>query len=84
MFTAAVMETCIATIPPALGSGTPDKTGSGHQRPHEPTLNNTPSAAIWANNASTISVRLAGGFRTPLAGLPMVAVEAAGDLAHLK
>jgi hypothetical protein len=78
------MDTCIATILPELGSGTPDKTGSGHQKPHEPTLNNTLLAATWANKVSTPSVRLAMGFRTPLVGLPMAVAEAAGDFAYLK
>jgi len=46
---------------------------SARRKPHELSLNNTPSAATWANNGSTTSVRLAAGFRTPPAGLPMVA-----------
>ena len=84
MFASAVMDMCTAKILLALGSGTPDKTGSGDQKPHEPTLNNTLLAATSANKAPTTSVRLAMGFRTLRVGLAMAAAEAAGDLADLK
>jgi len=46
-------------------------------------LNNTPSAAKWANNGSTTSVRLVAGFLTPPAGLPMEAEAATVELIYL-
>jgi hypothetical protein len=59
-------------IDPAIGSEATAKAGSVHQTPHEPTCHNKPSAATWANNDSTTSVRLAVGFRTPPPGLATV------------
>src|SRR6266446_2224921 len=81
IFTAAETGASIAIIRPGPGSETPAKAGNGRQKHHEPTSNNTPSAAAWANNGSTTSVRLAEGFRTPPAGSPMVAEGATGELA---
>jgi len=74
----------IATIHPALGSETPAKAGSVRQKPHQPTWNNTPSGATWANNGSTTSVHMAVGIRTPPADLAMLAEGGTGDLAQLK
>src|SRR6266481_9149584 len=80
---AAGMGVFIAPIRPEPGSETPAKPGNARQRRHARSFSNMPSAAAWANNASITSVRLAAGFRTPPAGLAMLAEEATGDLVQL-
>ena len=75
IYTAAGTEASIAIIHPGLGNETPAQLGTPHRKYREPTFNNTPSAAAWANNGSTTSVRLAVGFRALRVELPILAEE---------
>ena len=69
------MEASIAIIRLDLGSEIPAQPGIPRRKYRERSFNNTPSAAAWASNGSTTSVRLVVGFRTPQAGLPILAEE---------
>src|SRR5438093_7485531 len=88
---AAETAASIAKIRSDPGSETPAPCGTLRQRRRERSCNPTPSAAPWANNGSTTSIRLAAGFRTPQVALPILALAAeptlpeaaTGDLSFL-
>ena len=77
---AAGTEASIAIIHQGLGNETPAQHGIPHPKYRERSSNNMPLAAIWANNGSTTSVRLAVVFRALPVGLPILAGAATGEL----